>query len=139
MDFQTALWLKKRLRLRKTVIVVSHDRHFLNKVCTHIADVDFRQVKIYPGNYDFGNNPVNYHVANMKKKIKADRKSKELEDFVHIFNKCIQIKTSDITKKINQQLSPEELPESRRRTPFIQFKPNRKCGNKIVEVKKTIT
>ena len=137
LDFRTALWLEEKLiEYENTVIVVSHDRYFLNKVCTHIADVDFGQVKIYPGNYDFWKQSSELsRKQHEEKNKKAEQKIKELEEFVRRFSANAS-KSSQATsrKKLIQQLTPEELPESKRRSPFIQFKPNRPCGNKIVEV-----
>ncbi len=136
LDFQTAMWLEEKiLNYENTVIVVSHDRHFLNKVCTHIADVDFGQVKIFPGNYDFWKESSELsRKQHEEKNKKAEQKIKELEDFVRRFSaNASKSKQATSRKKLINQLTPDELPESRRRTPFIQFKPNRKCGNKIVE------
>ncbi|MGA0242423.1 MAG: ATP-binding cassette domain-containing protein [Candidatus Marinamargulisbacteria bacterium] len=138
LDYQTALWLEdKIINYENTVIVVSHDRHFLNKVCTHIADVDFGQVKIYPGNYDFWKQSSELsRRQHEEKNKKSEQKIKELEDFVRRFSaNASKSKQATSRKKLIDQLTPEELPESKRRTPFIQFKPNRKCGNKIVDVK----
>lgn len=137
LDYQTALWLEEKImNYEKTVIVVSHDRHFLNKVCTHIADVDFGEVKIYPGNYDFWKQSSElFRRQQEEKNKKADQKVKELEEFVRRFSaNASKSKQATSRKKLIDQIRPEELPESKRRTPFIQFKPNRKCGNKIVEV-----
>ena len=137
LDYHTALWLEEKiLNYEKTVIVVSHDRHFLNKVCTHIADVDFGQVKIYPGNYDFWKQSSELsRRQHEEKNKKSEQKVKELEDFVRRFSaNASKSKQATSRKKLIEQLRPDELPESKRRSPFIQFKPNRKCGNKIVEV-----
>lgn len=138
LDYQTALWLEDKIvHYEKTVIVVSHDRHFLNKVCTHIADVDFGQVKIYPGNYDFWKQSSElYRSQQEEKNKKSEQKIKELEEFVRRFSaNASKSKQATSRKKLIEQLRPEELPESKRRVPFIQFKPNRPCGNKIVNVK----
>ena len=137
LDYHTALWLEEKItNYENTVIVVSHDRHFLNKVCTHIADVDFGEVKIYPGNYDFWKQSSELARRQQEEKNKkSDQKVKELEDFVRRFSaNASKSKQATSRKKLIEQLRPEELPESKRRTPFIQFKPNRKCGNKIVDV-----
>ena len=137
LDYLSVIWLENYLlEFKNTVIVVSHDRHFLNKVCTHIADVDFGQVKIYPGNYDFWKQSSELsRKQHEEKNKKSEQKIKELEDFVRRFSaNASKSKQATSRKKLITQLTPEELPESKRRTPFIQFKPNRPCGNKIVEV-----
>ena len=137
LDYHTALWLEEKIiNYENTVIVVSHDRHFLNKVCTHIADVDFGEVKIYPGNYDFWKQSSElFRSQQEEKNKKADQKVKELEEFVRRFSaNASKSKQATSRKKLIEQIRPEELPESKRRSPFIQFKPNRKCGNKIVEI-----
>ena len=137
LDYQTTIWLEEKIiHYEKTVIVVSHDRHFLNKVCTHIADVDFGEVKIYPGNYDFGKESSELaRKQHEEKNKKSESKIKELEDFVRRFSaNASKSKQATSRKKLIEKLTPEELPESKRRSPFIQFKPNRKCGNKIVDV-----
>ena len=83
----------------------------------------------------FGNNPASYFVVNKRKKTKSGSKVKELEEFVRRFSaNASKSKQATSRKKLIEQIRPEELPESKRRSPFIQFKPNRKCGNKIVEV-----
>ena len=138
LDYKTAVWLEEKLiAYEKTVIVVSHDRHFLNKVCTHIADVDFGEVRIYPGNYDFWKQSSELSRKQQEdKNKKSELKVKELESFVQRFSaNASKSKQATSRKKLIEQLRPEELPESRRRSPFIQFKPTRPCGNKIVDVK----
>ena len=136
LDYKTAVWLEEKLiAYEKTVIVVSHDRHFLNKVCTHIADVDFGEVRIFPGNYDFWKQSSELsRKQHEDKNKKSELKVKELESFVQRFSaNASKSKQATSRKKLIEQLRPEELPESRRRSPFIQFKPTRPCGNKIVD------
>jgi ATPase subunit of ABC transporter with duplicated ATPase domains len=138
LDYHTALWLEEKIiQYEKTVIVVSHDRHFLNKVCTHIADVDFGNVKIYPGNYDFWKQSSElFRHQQEEKNKKSEQKIKELEDFVRRFSaNASKSKQATSRKKLIEQLRPDELPESKRRSPFIQFTPNRKCGTKIVSIR----
>lgn len=137
LDYKTTVWLEDRLvNYEKTVIVVSHDRHFLNNVCTHIADVDFGDVKIYPGNYDFWKESSDLARRQIdEKNKKSEAKIKELEDFVRRFSaNASKSKQATSRKKLIDKLTPDELPVSKRRSPFIQFKPNRACGNKIVEI-----
>ncbi|MFC1617045.1 ABC-F family ATP-binding cassette domain-containing protein [Candidatus Margulisiibacteriota bacterium] len=138
LDYLSILWLEKfLLDFKNTVLVVSHDRHFLNKVCTYIADVDFGEIKLYPGNYDFwkiSSELITKQRQNHNKQ--AESKIKELEDFVRRFSaNASKSKQATSRKKLIEKLRPDELPVSRRKSPFIQFKPNRSCGTTVVKVK----
>jgi len=138
LDYQTVLWLENfLLDFENTVIVVSHDRHFLNKVCTHIADLDFRKLNIFTGNYDFwyqSSQLMQEQQRNQQKK--QTDKVKELEDFIRRFSaNASKSKQATSRKKLLDKIRPEELPVSSRRTPFIHFKPNRDCGKKVLTVK----
>ncbi|MBT5855203.1 ATP-binding cassette domain-containing protein [bacterium] len=138
LDYITVLWLEKFLMdFKNTVLVVSHDRHFLNKVCTHIADVDFGEIKIYPGNYDFWQMSSELAMQQRQDKNKKEEgKKKELEDFVRRFSaNASKSKQATSRKKLIDKLEIDELPVSRRRTPFIQFKGKRHCGNSVLTIK----
>nr|WP_321401679.1 ATP-binding cassette domain-containing protein [uncultured Desulfobacter sp.] len=137
LDIQAINWLQEFLfRFKNTVIVVSHDRHFMNQVCTHIADIDFSQISVYVGNYDFW-----YQASqlNLKQKL-ADNKrvterAEELKAFIRRFSSnASKSKQATSRKKLLDKLTIEELPVSSRKYPFIRFKPERACGNIILEV-----
>lgn len=138
LDIKSISWLKDFLeRFQNTVIVVSHDRHFLNQVCTHIADIDYSQIQIYVGNYDFW-----YQASRlvMKQKQNENRKvtekAEELKKFIQRFSSnASKSKQATSRKKLLDKLNIEDLPVSTRKYPFISFKPERPCGNVILEVK----
>ena len=136
LDYKTIMWLENYLLdFENLVIVVSHDRHFLNKVCTHIADVDFGQIKIYPGNYDFWKQSVSLAQQQREDQHKkSEQKIKELEDFVRRFSaNASKSKQATSRKKLIEKIRPEELPVSTRKSPYINFNNSKKCGTKIVE------
>ncbi len=137
LDIRSIQWLEQFLyRFKNTVIVVSHDRHFMNQVCTHIADIDFSQISVYAGNYDFW-----YQASqlNIKQKQadnkKVTDKAKELKSFIQRFSSnASKSKQATSRKKLLEKLTIEDMPVSSRRYPFISFKPERTCGNVILEV-----
>ncbi|WP_020590181.1 ABC-F family ATP-binding cassette domain-containing protein [Desulfobacter curvatus] len=137
LDIQAITWLQDFLfRFKNTVIVVSHDRHFMNQVCTHIADIDFSQISVYVGNYDFW-----YQASKLNLKQKqADNKrvtekAEELKSFIRRFSSnASKSKQATSRKKLLDKLTIEDLPVSSRKYPFIRFKPERACGNIILEV-----
>jgi ATPase subunit of ABC transporter with duplicated ATPase domains len=138
LDYEAVQWLENFLmEFKNTVIVVSHDRHFLNKVCTHIADLDFKQIRIYVGNYDFWSQSSKMAMAQKQEQHKKSTdKIKELEEFIRRFSaNASKSKQATSRKKLIDKIRPEELPVSTRKTPFIQFKPGRPCGNSILHVK----
>lgn len=138
LDYDTVLWLENFLaEFKNTVIVVSHDRHFLNKVCTHIADLDFKKVTIYVGNYDFWVQSSELAQSQQQdNKKKSEDKIKELEDFVRRFSaNASKSKQATSRKKLIEKLRPEELPTSCRKSPFIHFKAARACGDQVLKVK----
>ncbi|MBT5953760.1 ATP-binding cassette domain-containing protein [bacterium] len=138
LDYASVLWLEKYLMdIKNTVIVVSHDRHFLNRVCTHTADLDYKEIKIYPGNYDFWKKSSELSAAQrLDKNKKIEGRVKELEDFVRRFSaNASKSKQATSRKKLIEKLSPEELPVSSRRSPYISFTPVSKCGTDVVKVK----
>lgn len=137
LDYYSVIWLENfLLNFKNTVLVVSHDRHFLNKVCTYMADVDFGEVRLFPGNYDFWQHSSELAVKQQQdKNKKAEAKVKELEEFVRRFSaNASKSKQATSRKKLIEKLRPDELPVSRRRAPFINFKPDRPCGNSVLRV-----
>lgn len=138
LDRKSVIWLEGFLeRFQNTVIIVSHDRHFLNQVCTHMADIDYSQIKIYAGNYEFW-----YRASEMLKQQrqdasrKADAKTKDLKAFIARFSSnASKARQATSRKKLLDKLELEDLPASSRKYPFIQFKPGRPCGDVILEVK----
>ena len=137
LDLKTIMWLEGFLyNFKNTVIVVSHDRHFLNKVCTHIADLDYHKIQLFVGNYDFW-----YQASQLVMKQKKDANKRQLEKidelkvFVQRFSaNASKSKQASARKKLIEKLTPEEMPTSSRRTPFIHFKPERACGDRILEI-----
>jgi len=137
LDLRSIAWLEDFLsRFRNTVIVVSHDRHFLNQVCTHIADIDFGKIRVYAGNYDFW-----YQASQMilqqrqNENRKAIEKADDLKAFIQRFSaNASKSKQATSRKKLLDKLTIEDMPVSSRKYPFIQFKPERPCGNTILEI-----
>jgi len=138
LDLKSIQWLEEFLgRFQNTVIVVSHDRHFLNQACTHIADIDFGTIRTYVGNYDFW-----YEASQLVLKQKQDANKKasdkaaELKEFIARFSSnASKAKQATSRKKLLDKLDIEELPVSSRKYPFVVFKPERPCGDIILEVK----
>ncbi|MEK9657221.1 MAG: ATP-binding cassette domain-containing protein [bacterium] len=136
LDYQTIVWLEDYLLdFKNTVIVVSHDRHFLNKVCTHIADVDYGKIKIYPGNYSFWRQASELAIQQRQDQAAKDsKKVQQLEEFVRRFSaNASKSKQATSRKKLIEKLRPDELPVSIRRAPFIQFKAQRSLGNRVLQ------
>ena len=138
LDLKSIQWLEEFLgRFQNTVIVVSHDRHFLNQVCTHISDIDFSTIRTYVGNYDFWYEASQMVLkqkqdANKKASVKAD----ELKSFIARFSSnASKAKQATSRKKLLDKLDIEELPVSSRKYPFVVFKPERPCGDIILEIK----
>ena len=137
LDLKSVTWLENfLLHFENTVIVVSHDRHFLNKVCTHIADIDFGKIQLYVGNYDFW-----YEYSQMMQRQakeinkKAEAKKKELEEFIARFSaNASKAKQATSRKKLLDNLEMVEIRPSLRRYPFIGFTPDREVGNMILNV-----
>jgi len=131
-------WLEEFLiNFENTVIVVSHDRYFLNKVCTHIADVDFGKIKIYPGNYDFWYESSQLALKQMKESNKKkEEKIKELQDFIARFSaNASKSKQATSRKKSLEKIELDEIKPSNRRYPYIDFKPDREPGKEILYIK----
>ena len=137
LDIKSIAWLEAFLyRFRNTVIVVSHDRHFMNQVCTHIADIDFGKISVYVGNYDFWYQAsrLNQKQTQAKNKKITDR-ANELKAFIQRFSSnASKSKQATSRKKLLEKLTLEDMPVSSRKYPFICFKPERPCGNVILEV-----
>ena len=137
LDLKSIAWLEDFLfRFQNTVIIVSHDRHFLNQACTHIADIDFGEIRVYVGNYDFW-----YQASQLFFKQKQDEnkktaaKAKELTDFIQRFSSnASKAKQATSRKKLLDKLTIEDMPASSRKYPFVVFKPERPCGDIILEI-----
>ncbi|GAB4146325.1 MAG: ATP-binding cassette domain-containing protein [Candidatus Promineifilaceae bacterium] len=137
LDLKSIRWLEDFLiEYKNTVIVVSHDRHFLNNVCTHIADIDFGKIQMYVGNYDFWYQ-VSQLVVQQQKNVQRKRadKIKELQEFVRRFSaNASKSRQATSRKKLIEKLSVEDLPASSRRFPYVDFRPERACGRTILQV-----
>lgn len=138
LDLPTITWLEEFLgRFQNTVIIVSHDRHFLNQVCTHMADIDFGKIQVYVGNYDFWYeaSQLHFHQKETESK-KAKAKAEELKEFIRRFSSnASKAKQATSRKKLLEKLTIEEMPCSSRKYPYISFKPERPCGDIILEIK----
>jgi len=137
LDIQAIQWLEDFLiHFENTVIVVSHDRHFLNKVCTHIADVDFGKIEIYVGNYDFWyeSSQLVAKMAQEENKKKED-KIKELQAFIARFSaNASKSKQATSRKKLLDNITLDDLKPSSRKYPYIAFTPDREIGNDLLVV-----
>ena len=137
LDLKAVKWLEDFLMdFDATVIVVSHDRHFLNKVCTHIADIDYGKVNMYVGNYDFWyeSNQLMLTLVNNKNK-KLEQKRAELQEFIAKFSaNASKSKQATSRKKQLEKLKLEDMQVSNRKYPFIEFKPDRDAGNNMLKV-----
>ena len=137
LDLQTINWLEAFLsRFQNTVIIVSHDRHFLNQVCTHVADIDYGKIQVYVGNYDFWYqaSQLRFHQKETESK-KAKAKAEELKEFIARFSSnASKAKQATSRKKLLEKLTVEDMPISSRKYPYIVFKPDRACGDVILEI-----
>ena len=137
LDLASIAWLEDFLyRFPNIVIVVSHDRHFLNNVCTHIADIDFGKIQLFVGNYDFWYQMSQLIQQQQKNEAKKrDEKIKELQQFVRRFSaNASKSKQATSRKNLIEKLSIDELPVSTRRFPYVDFKPERPCGKVILSI-----
>ena len=137
LDIKTIDWLQEFLiNFDNTVLVVSHDRYFLNKVCTHIADVDFGKIKVYPGNYDFWYESSQLALKQMREQNKKkEEKIKELQEFIARFSaNASKSKQATSRKKSLEKIELDEIKPSNRKYPYIDFKPDREPGKEILEV-----
>ena len=138
LDLKSIAWLEEFLiNFENTVLVVSHDRYFLNKVCTHIADVDFGKIKVYPGNYDFWYESSQLALKQMREQNKKkEEKIKELQEFIARFSaNASKSKQATSRKKSLEKIELDEIKPSNRKYPYIDFKPDREPGKEILEVK----
>ena len=137
LDLEAITWLEDFLyNFDNTVIVVSHDRHFLNKVCTHIADIDFGNIQLYVGNYDFWleSSQLALQLAKDANKKKED-KIKDLQRFIERFSSnASKAKQATSRKKQLEKLTLEDIKPSSRKYPYIAFKPDREAGNQLLTV-----
>ena len=138
LDLKSINWLQEFLiEFENTVIVVSHDRYFLNKVCTHIADVDFGKIKVYPGNYDFWYESSQLALKQAKESNKKkEEKIKELQEFIARFSaNASKSKQATSRKKSLEKIELDEIKPSNRKYPYIDFKPDREPGKDILTIK----
>ena len=137
LDHASISWLADFLfRFQNTVVIVSHDRHFLNQVCTHIADIDFDKIQVYAGNYSFWYQASRLNVQQRENEHKKDAaKAQELKDFIQRFSSnASKARQATSRKKLLEKLSLDDLPVSSRKYPFISFTPERPCGDIILEI-----
>ncbi len=138
LDLKAINWLQEFLiNYENTVIVVSHDRYFLNKVCTYIADVDFGKITVYPGNYDFWYESSQLALKQAREQNKKkEEKIKELQEFIARFSaNASKSKQATSRKKTLEKIQLEEIRPSNRKYPYVDFKPDREPGKEILEVK----
>ena len=144
LDLDAIAWLEEFLiNFENTVIVVSHDRYFLNKVCTNIADIDYGKIQLYAGNYDFWYESSQLLIKQMKEaNKKKEEKIKELQDFISRFSaNASKSKQATSRKKALEKIELDEIKPSSRKYPYIDFRPNREIGNEVLtvtELSKTI-
>ncbi|MFA6933929.1 MAG: ATP-binding cassette domain-containing protein [Sphaerochaetaceae bacterium] len=135
LDLESVHWLDDFLaHFNNTVIVVSHDRHFLNTVCTHIADIDFGRIQLYVGNYDFWYLSSQLALKQMKdEKKRRDEKISELKEFIQRFSSNVaKAKQATSRKKLIDKLTIDDIKPSSRRFPYVAFKPNRDIGKNVL-------
>ena len=137
LDLDAIAWLEEFLiNFENTVIVVSHDRYFLNKVCTHIADIDYAKIQLYAGNYDFWYESSQLMIKQMKEaNKKKEEKIKELQDFIQRFSaNASKSKQATSRKRALEKIQLDEIRPSSRKYPYIDFRPKREIGNEALTV-----
>ena len=137
LDLDAIAWLEEFLiNFDNTVIVVSHDRYFLNKVCTHTADIDYGKIQLYAGNYDFWYESSQLLIRQMKEaNKKKEEKIKELQEFISRFSaNASKSKQATSRKKALEKIQLDEIRPSSRKYPYIDFRPNREIGNEVLSV-----
>ncbi len=137
LDLDAIAWLEEFLiNFENTVIVVSHDRYFLNKVCTHIADIDYGKITLYAGNYDFWYESSQLMVRQMKEaNKKKEEKIKELKEFISRFSaNASKSKQATSRKRALEKIELDDIRPSSRKYPYIDFKPDREIGNEVLTV-----
>ena len=137
LDLDAIAWLEEFLiNFENTVVVVSHDRYFLNKVCTHIADMDYGKIQFYAGNYDFWYESSQLLVRQMKEaNKKKEEKIKELQEFISRFSaNASKSKQATSRKRALEKIQLDEIKPSSRKYPYIDFRPQREIGNEVLTV-----
>ncbi len=137
LDLAAISWLEEFLiNFENTVIVVSHDRYFLNKVCTHIADIDYGKIQLYSGNYDFWYESSQLMVRQMKEQNrKKEEKIKELQEFIQRFSaNASKSKQATARKRALEKIELDDIRPSSRKYPYIDFRPEREIGNEVLSV-----
>ncbi|MDO5409556.1 MAG: ATP-binding cassette domain-containing protein [Lachnospiraceae bacterium] len=137
LDLDAIAWLEEFLiNFENTVIVVSHDRYFLNKVCTHTADIDYAKIQLYAGNYDFWYESSQLMIRQMKEaNRKKEEKIKELQDFIQRFSaNASKSKQATSRKRALEKIQLDEIRPSSRKYPYIDFRPEREIGNEVLTV-----
>ena len=137
LDLDAIAWLEEFLiNFENTVIVVSHDRYFLNKVCTHTADIDYAKIQLYAGNYDFWYESSQLLIKQMKEaNKKKEEKIKELQEFISRFSaNASKSKQATSRKRALEKIQLDEIKPSSRKYPYIDFRPNREIGNEVLAV-----
>jgi len=137
LDVESSMWLEEFLcNFDNTAIVVSHDRHFLDKVCTHIADIDFGKIHLYPGNYTFWSEASQLSARQRgEQNKKIEEKRKELKEFIMRFaNNASKSKQATSRKKILEKLTVEDIEPSSRKYPYINFEQEREAGNELIGI-----
>ena len=137
LDLDAIAWLEEFLiNFENTVIVVSHDRYFLNKVCTHIADIDYGKIQLYAGNYDFWYESSQLMIKQMKEaNRKKEEKIKELQEFIQRFSaNASKSKQATSRKRALEKIQLDEIRPSSRKYPYIDFRPDREIGNEVLTV-----
>ena len=138
LDLEAIRWLDEFLiNFDNTVIVVSHDRYFLNKVCTQIADIDYSKIQLYAGNYDFWYESSQLMIKQMKEaNKKKEEKIKELQEFIQRFSaNASKSKQATSRKRALEKIELDDIKPSSRKYPYIDFRPNRTIGNEVLTVK----
>ena len=138
LDLESIHWLEDYLEdFNNTVIVVSHDRHFLNTVCTHICDIDYGKIQLYVGNYDFWYMSSQLAAKQLKdEKKRREDKIAELKEFIQRFSSNVaKAKQATSRKKLIDKLTIDDIKPSSRRFPYVAFKPNREIGKNVLEIK----
>ena len=137
LDLDAIAWMEEFfINFENTVIVVSHDRYFLNKVCTHIADIDYGKIQLYAGNYDFWYESSQLMIKQMKEaNKKKEEKIKELQEFIQRFSaNASKSKQATSRKRALEKIELDEMRPSSRKYPYIDFRPNREIGNEVLTV-----
>lgn len=137
LDLDAIAWLEEFLiNFENTVIVVSHDRYFLNKVCTHTADIDYGKIQLYAGNYDFWFESSQLLIKQMKEaNKKKEEKIKELQEFISRFSaNASKSKQATSRKRALEKIELDEIKPSSRKYPYIDFRPDREIGNEVLSV-----